>query len=128
VNIGGLVVSCAANSSYIFEAVINCNSATGTNGGQFACQYSSATKGSIDYIFQGQTNATPTWTVPARVATWVAQSVAVGTTSAAVVQQRLSGYFTTGAVAADFSIQANKITSQTLGIFPGSWLRVLKVA
>lgn len=121
-------MACAANSTYIFEAVVNCNAATGTNGAQFACQYSSATKGSIDYIFQGQQDAVPTWRAPTRVSGWVTTGPTVCVVSAAVTQQRFAGYFTTGAVAANFSIQGLKITSQTLGIFPGSWVKVTKVA
>lgn len=129
IDLTGLVIACAPNSTYIFEAVINCSAATGTDGAQFGVDYSNATQGVVDFIFQGQKSNVPAWAPPERIQAWAtANATAVCIVSADVTQQRLAGYFTTLNAAANFSIQALKVTSQTLSIFPGSWVRVTKVA
>lgn len=125
VDISGLTYAAAANSSYIFEARLNVSVNSGTAGAQFGCQYSNATKGNLGCNCRGSQAVTAINS--GRITAWFTAGPVVNGAAVAGWTE-IFGYFTTGAAAANFTIQALKVTNQTLTVYAGSFLKISKVA
>jgi hypothetical protein len=124
VDVTGMSVALAANSTYIVTAQVSFKSSSGA-GGKFALQYSAA-GGAVEagMISQGATGTL----VNSRISALASASAAVGLTADADMNAVIVGRVTTGANAGNLTVQGLKVTSGTLTVYIGSSLSVTKVA
>lgn len=122
-DIGGLVVNLGAAGTYVFEAYLGTNINTGTAGAQFGVQYTGTVTGVQALAVGSNTGVAP---VTTRItAKYTAGAVMLPT--AAEGQVIMHGMIIVS-TAGNFSIQALKVTSQTLTIRAGSHVNIIKVA
>lgn len=124
VDITGLSIA-LTTGTWVIQAVLNGNAATGTNGAQFGVQYT-GTVTSMDVNQLGQASTT-TLAATARITAKNTASTAVMTTSAAECRVQLDGQIVVS-TSGTLTIQGLKVSSQTLTVRAGSYLRIYKVA
>jgi hypothetical protein len=124
VDVTGMSVALAANSTYLVAASISFRSTT-TAGAKFALQYSVA-GGAVEagMLSQGATGTL----VSSRISALASASAAVALTADTDMTAIITGRVTTGANAGNLTVQGLKVTSGTLTVYIGSVLSVTKVA
>lgn len=123
VNIGGLVVALPGAGTYAFDACIPCNAQTGTNGAQFGAQFSGTTT-SLECVCAGNQSGSMLVT---RITAKNTAGGVVCNVSTAEWMVRITGLVIVTS-SGNFSIQALKVTSQTLFIRPGAFVDLFKIA
>lgn len=127
VDIPGLQVNGLTSGSYYFVAEIGFNSSSGTNGVQFAVQYNGSST-AFSATISGNTSGVAAFAT-GRFAT---KGSAVGCQALGTVATTPLKAVIHGQVVASgngsLGVQVAKLTSQNVGIYPESFIRVYKVA
>jgi len=117
------VVALPGSGTYAFDACIPCNAQTGTNGAQFGAQFSGTTT-SLECECLGNQSGV---TLVTRITAKNTAGGVVCNVSAVDWMVRITGLVIV-TTSGNFSIQALKVTSQTLFIRPGSFVILNKIA
>lgn len=113
------------SGTWVFEAVIHGNKGTGTAGAQFGIGYT-GTVTSMDAAQLGQANTT-TLAATARITTKSTASTVAMTTAAAECEVRICGQIIVS-TSGNLTAQGLSVTSGTLTVRAGSYLKAIKVA
>jgi hypothetical protein len=124
-NITGLSVSVAANETIQFEAYLN-NGNTGTTGNKFAVNFPSG--GTLMCHFEGSTSGVTAMTQSKVTAAATLTTEIYHTLATQVGRATLMGTFKNGSTAGTLQIQFAAVTSGTVTINAGSYLKVIRMS
>ena len=123
VDITGLTVALAINSTYEFEAVLSVASTEATNGCEYGVQYSVA-NGGVEAQIHGTLAATTAESNRINVLNTATPAFVKVAGDGGII---IKGIVTTGANAGNLTIQHLKVVSGTSTVYINSYLRVIKI-